>query len=238
MSLANNQKSEEKIYTSDPSDIENIRVNAHNTSVEVIQTEDEEISIQYYESQNRKYSVSSQNHQLVLKQEYYKMFNIDFFSFSEIGTNITVKVPKNYKNRIEIETSNSSIYAEDIKSTNNLIFKTSNSKIELRGIVADDLTVTTSNGKITLFDVEGSSSVNAKTSNGKIELDNVKSEDIKLKSSNGSIVGSVVGNEDDYRINADTSNASNNLTNRYDGKYSLSAETSNARIDIDFTNPF
>ena len=101
---------------------------------------------------------------------------------------------------------------------------------------AEDCELITSNGMLSLDHCSVKNTINAKTSNALLTLYQVEGKDITLKSSNGEITGGLIGNMDEYQIESHTSNGSNSLPEqKATGTKFLRAETSNANIEIGFT---
>jgi len=136
--------------------------------------------------------------------------------------------------RVRAVTSNGSINAEHV-NCRAAEFITSNSKVDVQDVTAaETLRLATSNGKI----VAGNSSAtvfSAQTSNGGISIQGVIADDITLKSSNGSISGTLPGSIADYAITSKTSNGKNSLPDGTKGAKKLDVRTSNAKIDITFS---
>lgn len=101
---------------------------------------------------------------------------------------------------------------------------------------AEDCELITSNGTLSLDHCSVKNTINAKTSNALLTLYQVEGKDITLKSSNGEITGGLIGNMEEYQIESHTSNGSNSLPEQKNtGTKFLRAETSNANIEIGFT---
>ena len=169
---------------------------------------------------------------------------------------IEVLLPRVFKGKITVHTSNSRITAESITCMEAINLHTSNARIELTHVVGHTLKAITSNGRIMLEDVyirevldAGTSNgricatdvtsdqeVQLKTSNGRIELNRLSAQHITLKTSNGTIAGTVKGAKEDYTIVSGTSNGHNELGNCEGGEKHLVAKTSNGDIDIDFAD--
>ena len=127
--------------------------------------------------------------------------------------------PLNFTNlacaSLHATTSNGSVVMENVDVNNELIISTSNGSVEMEKInVKNELIISTSNDDITFSDISAAS--------------------YDFTSSNGSIKGTLPGKISDYNISSDTSNASNSLPERLDGKIKLSVHTSNDDIAIYF----
>ncbi len=139
--------------------------------------------------------------------------------------------------RAEIKSSNGEIRLTNSTFGGDLNAKTSNSSITLENISGKEIFSETSNGKINLSSVKSSSNVTARTSNSRISLNNVDAaKKLECKSSNGDISGRVIGSIRDFSIYSHTSNGKSNLpSNMGGGEKVLDISTSNASIDISFS---
>jgi hypothetical protein len=97
------------------------------------------------------------------------------------------------------------------------------------------ISANTGNGDIVLTQIKVSK-LDLKSSNGDIVLKAVTSPELILDTSNGDITGSICGKEDDYTIQTGTSNGECSPRSRSGGSKKLTADTSNADINIEFTN--
>ena len=97
------------------------------------------------------------------------------------------------------------------------------------------ISIDTSNGDIKLTHVKASK-LDLKSSNGDIDIKEVTSPELILDTSSGDITGSICGKEDDYTIQTGTSNGECSPPSRSGGSKKLTADTSNADINIEFTN--
>ena len=140
------------------------------------------------------------------------------------------------KKDITLKTSNGLIRLDEISATGAVQGKTSNAMVYMNQSNAEDCELITSNGMLSLDHCSVKNTINAKTSNALLTLYQVEGKDITLKSSNGEITGGLIGNMDEYQIESHTSNGSNSLPEqKATGTKFLRAETSNANIEIGFT---
>lgn len=237
-------------------DIKNIVIDDSNTAVTVVTSPDDKIHVTYYTNDKQKYSISETDSATleVTKVSNYKwydyIFNIQFNSYD-----LTIAIPSDYQGDFNADTSNGGVYIQKAHFKN-LDIDTSNGRIELENIKADSFRCKSSNARIILNQIDISSGIDCQTSNGKIELGRVKADSIRCKSSNaqilleqvdvrsalncdtsnGRIEGMVVGKQSDFSITSDTSNGSNSLPKRTtEGSKSMIMDTSNAKINITFT---
>ena len=135
---------------------------------------------------------------------------------------------------IYLKTSNGKIDAQTLLAANSIVLKTSNGAMLLSNISASSITAKTSNGKFET-DLLTAADIYLKTSNGKIDAQTLlAANSIVLKTSNGAINATVVGTAEDFRIDASTSNGSNNLADTAAGDKALTVRTSNGNISVFF----
>lgn len=149
---------------------------------------------------------------------------------------ITIMLPTKYNGTILIDTTNSYINASSFSGLQKLRCETTNSAIKVDDLSAKDLEFQTENAAIELKNVTASEKIDADTQNAKIGLSNISAPDIALQTQNALITGTIHGREEDYSIEAQTTNAISNLENRSGGSKKLSVETTNAIIDVRFEN--
>lgn len=169
---------------------------------------------------------------------------------------IEVVLPRVFKGKIKVTTSNSRISADNVTCLDEVRLQSSNARIVLNHMVARTLYAGTSNSRIVLEDTyvremldatTSNSSVNVKnvtcdenirlcTSNGAIRLEMIEGKNITMKTSNSPISGTVKGAMEDYAITSGTSNGHNNLPCSDIGEKQLTAKTSNGNISVEFVN--
>lgn len=169
---------------------------------------------------------------------------------------IEVILPRVFKGKIKVTTSNSRITADNVTCLDEVRLQSSNARIVLGHVVARTLYAGTSNSRIVLEDTyvremldatTSNSSVNVKsvtcdenirlrTSNGAIRLEMLEAKNITMKTSNGSISGTVKGAKEDFAITSGTSNGHNNLPCTSVGEKQLTAKTSNGNINVEFVS--
>ena len=136
-----------------------------------------------------------------------------------------------------VHTSNGKILASDVQIGQKGKFQTSNAGVEIKDSTADVFDLKTSSGSVDLTGIVVKERIIVQTSNGSILLSQVDTaKSIECITSNGSVRGTVVGAMEDFSITSKTSNGSNNLPSQTNhGEKSAVFKTSNANINIDFT---
>lgn len=185
-----------------------------------------------------------------VKVEWYRRI----FTFGFKTPLVTVRLPEESYEHFSVKTRNGALSSESELSAKSAYLSTSNGKISVRNLtLTGNLTAESSNGAMLLSNISASS-ITAKTSNGKFETDLLTAADIYLKTSNGkidaqtllaansivlktsngAINATVVGTAEDFRIDASTSNGSNNLADTAAGDKALTVRTSNGNISVFF----
>ena len=187
----------------------------------------------------------------------HRMRKFWFFDVWDFGRNkwITVEIPENYRGRVEMITKNAIIQAENLSGLETLQLETSNARINVARVSAENVCLETSNAPISVSDVTGrelwakscnghigldsvrfTNSLDVTTSNASMEVSGVSANSISLQTSNAAVRGWLDGSIADYDIESRTSNASSTLpTNMRMGKgRKLKVRTSNGKINISF----
>ena len=185
-----------------------------------------------------------------VKVEWYRRI----FTFGFKTPLVTVRLPEESYEHFSVKTRNGALSSESELSAKSAYLSTSNGKISVRNLtLTGNLTAESSNGAMLLSNISASS-ITAKTSNGKFETDLLTAADIYLKTSNGkidaqtllaansivlktsngAINATVVGTAEDFRIDASTSNGSNNLADTAAGDKAPTVRTSNGNISVFF----
>ena len=244
----------------DAQDIHTIHVDTDNERVIIKPTDDDYVTINYYESNLKTYKLTNKDGKISLEENNKRIiFNFNFNLWND--AEIVVEVPKylilEYKiytdnSKIEIsdlnignslfETSNASVIVSNINSDNKMDIKTSNGKVDISDSNINSIIVKTSNGGINIQDVK-TTNINLRTSNGRISFDKLESPNIEMKTSNARVEGTIVGDEEDYYKDIKTSNSYIEIDGREYGKKILDKnnnnneiviKTSNGRVSIDF----
>ena len=179
-------------------DIHGIFLHAHNMSIRIGKSQDDQAHLTYYSCEKDPYTVSLQDGVLTLSHLGGGKdggIRISLFNFRQLkrwwhkGTSaIELLLPRDALCDLTAETKNGSITAEGLHALCRVSLTTSNSRIALTDVRCKFLDLKTSNGRIVLRDVQGKTGVNGKTSNGGIEGEQlISGGEISLATSNGSI---------------------------------------------------
>lgn len=237
-----NMNRENKVYTVKASGITKIQLNAENKSIHISPSGSDQIQIHYTSDKNQTYDFSTENGIVKMENHGYNdnSFNFSIFGFhmndNSNDDEITVSVPAEYANDITVKTTNSEIAVSNFKNLHDVSCTTTNSVINFSDVNVNNLNIETKNAAITLNHLTAANKLEAYTKNAKISLDKIASQDIELETTNAIISGTVLGNEDDYSIDSRTTNGVNNLPNRSGGSKKLKVNTTNAIINVSFSN--
>ena len=140
-------------------------------------------------------------------------------------------------NSISFSSTSGSITLSDSTVAEDITLTSKNASISVNYTMADTLSLSTTHGRVELYEVTSAKNITAETSNSWITVDDITSPNITLKTTNGGVSGEITGSREDYTISAKTTNGSSNLKDAVSengGK--LIVETTNARIDIQFSD--
>lgn len=177
------EMTKEKIINND--EYTNIDIRADNARIDILPAPDDVAKVEL-STKDPDYHLSTQVKESTLKvqveHKQRKLFNFNIFSF---GTRLTVYVPEQLYDLIQVKSDNGKITGNNLQATT-MIAETDNGLIELEHIDASAVQAKTANGKIVLDQVEGD--ISGRTSNGKItfvtgDLD----RSIDLETDNGKI---------------------------------------------------
>ncbi|MBP5554617.1 MAG: DUF4097 family beta strand repeat protein [Lachnospiraceae bacterium] len=106
----------------------------------------------------------------------------------------------------------------------------------LENVTAEYLNCDGSSGSLKAVDVTVQYDFSSSTTSGSVTLERVEAgSGFKISASSGDVRGTIVGNEDDYKISADTSSGSCNLNDSNEGTKKLTVSTTSGSVNIDFT---
>lgn len=214
---------------------QNLSFDLENRNVYIRQSEDEQIRIQFYDTDKLGIHATSMGDTLNIigdKTPWYK----SIFSGWTIFTNhdyfkVYLYLPTNVSGyNLTIDSSNGEISALSVDSIKNMDVHTSNGKITCESSdmniftgttsngtviftnfnVISSITIATSNGKMYFTNVTGES-LDASSSNGSVHATNISFSNCNISTSNGSITATVNGIYDDYRVLMSTSNGHKTL---------------------------
>jgi len=237
-----------------------------NRRVYILESPDENIHVKYYIHEKDIHEISDLDPNLTIeisREWYYSIFTFDFFANRDLykvhlylPTDTTIE-------KLDIKSSNGSLSVDIDKTFDSIDLITSNGRIDLMNLTANDIIANSSNGEIKvenlnvlnkinlkttngaiLLDDVTSPQIDADTSNGKITAQNITSNDVSLDSSNGTVYLSVKGEKDDYRVTLSTSNGDKiydglkveSGTINTAGNYLISLDSSNGDVEVDFVD--
>ena len=223
-----------KKYDSAAKDIGMMSVSAEDKAVVFTPWERDHIEVTYPTNEDQTYDIKSTADGLtIVNHDRYGRENKWEWDNSEAPT-ITVMVPKNFAGDVKVNTTNSYVNLSNFSKMKDVACTTTNSAISIENLTAHDLSFQTQNAAINLKNVSAAGKIAAFTQNAQIGLKEISAPDITLQTQNALITGTVLGREDEYTIDARTTNAISNLKSRSGGSKKLSVETTNAIISVDF----
>ena len=151
-SFTSKQNFTEKNYSSNEQKISAINIEVEDREVEVSESTDGQIHINYYESEKEYYSIDvNENNELIVKLLYNKNW-LDYFGLKpDISfRKINLQVPNNLLNSIQITTTNETIKLNNISVTQNITLNSNGGNVEFENIsVGEQISLTAKNGDIT-----------------------------------------------------------------------------------------
>ena len=197
-------------------DVQEIVISAENQRVHVTSGDNEDIVLRYRIEEGDIYQLHEENGVLTLEHkcrpicsykpdlnkitadnfldEMGKFFkglrlgNIVSFNVESANHCIYVELPRVFKGKIRVQSSNARITVENVTCIEMLALHTSNARVQAKQVVSRSLEACSSNGRIVLEDVYVRERVHAVTSNARICANGVTSEqEVQLKTSNGRI---------------------------------------------------
>ena len=181
-----------------------------------------------------------------------RIFNFNFFGFGfgfvDRQEEITLRLPLDSLDSVDLETRNGWIRIEDMDFTEGTLF-TRNGAIGLKNANFSGGSLTARNGAIRLIDT-GWDTLDARSSNGAIDISGGRAGNgsTSVRSSNGRVDLGILGNENDFSYTITTSNGSIEVngerqrgTNRVsggNGAHRIRIQTSNSGANLDFEKGF
>ncbi len=223
-----------KTYQVNSSGISNIELDVKEKAIVIEPGNDSKITVAYIPGGSHDYQFSCSGGTLKIQNEVGIRNPFRISRDDETEPDIFIQVPSPYSGNIRANTTNSYILAKDLKKLNTLHLKTNDSYIKLSSLTAQAVEIDTRNAAINLDSVSASSHLTATTQNAVIRLADTESPDTLLQTENAMIVGTIHGKEEDYTVDAETTNAISNLPKRAGGSKKLTVKTTNAIINVKF----
>ena len=141
---------------------------------------------------------------------------------------------KNFRaQNLSVSTDNGAVMLENADVQETVSVTATNGAVSMKNVEAAAITGETTNGAARLEKCKAAK-ILAKTSNGAVNVESVVGDEIELITHNGSVRGTIAGKKGDYKIVSETSNGSNNLSNKDDGSKLLKVSTKNGAINVTF----
>ncbi len=151
-SLTSNDKFIYKNYTSNEKEIYAIVIDVEDREVEISQSVDDNIHVEYYESEKEFYNLSiNDNNEFIISIAYNKSW-LDYIGKkpNENYRKIHLQVPNNLLNSIQITTTNEDIKLNNVSFTESIALNTNGGNVEFDNIfVGKQINLIAKNGSIT-----------------------------------------------------------------------------------------
>lgn len=236
--------------------VHTIQVEATNVTIRVRTVEAGPIRVLFKPRENRDRVVFSEENGIFrFRHEMRSLFHLNWLNLLWDFNILILEVPKNFAGTMILKTSNAGIRAANLQNLTRGEFVAMNGKIALKSVHADEMFLKTANAFLDMENLKGrrleaitnNGNVSAKecdfqegillqTKNGFVTGRNLISDNISMQTCNGSITGTIIGNINDYTIDSQTVNGSNNLdcAANLSGPKKLTARTTNGRIKVEF----
>jgi len=184
----------------------NIEVETNNAEVEIVSTNGSEATVEYTGAGKRtkvNFDVNVKRDTLSVKLEEKRRFFFSF-GFNSKGLKLTVNLPEEQYESLQVETDNGHISTEDIK-VDELSLETDNGQIHVKNVETGLAEVESDNGKVIFDHVEGE--IKGTLNNGRITVltDNLEWP-MDLTTDNGSIEIKTESQPKNVTIDAETDN--------------------------------
>ncbi|MGN0107862.1 MAG: DUF4097 family beta strand repeat-containing protein [Hominilimicola sp.] len=236
--------------------ISKINIFAEADDIRIVEADTDNIKVTYTEDKIRKYDFGTENGTLSLESVPRDTLGLKWYDYVDFNINfkdrvkgITLEIPKGFNAEITLNSRYGDIYAADLKGSINIkadcgdvkIAKSEFSKIEcnldygdieMEKVSADSINLTNDCGDIEIEEVSGN--ISASCAYGDIGIEKISGSNITLENNCGDIEGTILGNEADYTINAETNLGDSNIQNRTGGKNTLNVRTDLGDLFIKF----
>lgn len=218
--------------------ISNINISSDIGNINILTADTDQITLDYFASDNRKYEMKTEDNTLSLKYlpydrsslKWYDYFiNIDFHPKQYYD--ITLTVPKNFSANMVLEAKYGDINISDVNG--NITAKNDCGDIKIANGNFSVLDCRLDFGDIKIEQTTADH-INASNDCGDISFDKINSSHITLRNNCGDIEGTISGNESEYKIDSHTRFGNNNAANRTAGEKILDIKNDCGDIDIQF----
>lgn len=168
----------EKAYDSKTA-ITSIKVDTDHTQITIVPTDDEDIHIEYSDSDEEIYEINEIDGVLDMslknQKQWYEYINImEFQSFED--EEITMYVPKKYDGDLDLTTSYDNIDIKGLKYANTIALKTNNASMNASDLSSKGtILIESSYAPITLKNISSKDSIEIENSHGDIDIKDLSS---------------------------------------------------------------
>lgn len=226
-----------------------------NNHVEIVSSNEDTVSITYFDSEKEHYNISVSGGRLSVAYEEKRPWYMYLFNWNMKTYTLTLHVPESMLTTLNAATTNGNLTFSGVQAAGSIQGKCTNGKITLNRIAAERINISSTNGKVELTNINTHSDATFTSTNGAVTATNITADSLDLhttngkittarvnvktkldiSSTNGAIAGSIIGQAADFTISAHTTNGKNNLKNLAGGgAKALNLRTTNGKIDITF----
>lgn len=218
--------------------INEINVSANIGDIRIICGNTEIVTVTYYKDNTNQYYISTIDDILMIKSNtlsknlkwYDQLINLSFITKDKYD--LIIKLPRNKFANFKVSNEYGNIEAQDVFG-GYLNFETNCGDIELNNCEFTNIACITDYGNIEAETIT-TENINFETNCGDIELNSVSGKQIILNTDLGDIQSTILGNESDYSVNAETNLGDKNIQNSSKGTKILNVKSDLGDIDIKF----
>lgn len=218
--------------------ISKINISAEHDDICIVATDTDSIKVKYAENKIRKYDFREENGTLSLESVSRDTLGLKWYDYINLNINfrdrvkgITVEVPKGFEADIVLNSKHGDIQVADLKGS--ISINADLGDVEIEKSAFSNLECDLDHGDIEMEEVSADS-INLTNDYGDIDIEKISGSNITLENNCGDIEGTILGNEADYTIYAETNLGDKNIQNRTGGKNTLDARTDVGDLFIKF----
>ena len=179
-------------YETKIEEVDKIYLNLVSTDVEIKESENEKILLEYYSNKENNAKIEYSNNTIKLDEQNYRTTCI---GFCNIRRKVILYLPKEYKNEIEIITVSGDINSEIDLTENKTKIETTSGDVKIKSV--DNIDIKTISGDVK---VENTKNIDVKTTSGDIEIKDVQ-ETLNIKTISGDVTIDTLSIKEQSNIN-------------------------------------
>ena len=164
-----------------------IFIEEDNSNIQIESTDDEFVSVKYFQSEKQYYTISDTETLIIKKSTDMEWYNkMGLFSYI-LEQPMVVSIPKLSNTDIDIVIVNGRVKIDNA-ALDNVKIKSNNGSVRIYNSTFNTLTTDIDNGTSNYFNITSYGDIITTSNNGKIEMDNIKTaKKIDVKANNGKI---------------------------------------------------